>query len=397
MPPEVVKLRDLTAAQKAAARDRAVAALRKGEFVVLPCETLYGVAARADLPAPRLAAFRTLARANLDPAAPFTWHAPSAQTVVEALGISDPLHLRALSRLSPGPVRFVISLPPAALPAALAQAGLPPRIADDGSAVHVRIPDDEFTRSVLHALALPVIIDKLPATMGDATIAPASSLPADLTLIADAGPTRLRKGSTSIRLGLDPHGHGFWELISASALEPRIIERRIRRTILFVCTGNTCRSPMAQSIATHIAAQSPRSIGGVPTVFTSAGTAASEGEPPSSDNIAALHALGVESLPHSARSLTPTLAHDADIIFAMTKAHAKAVRAFAPSANVLILDPAGTDIPDPVGSGPEVYSHTARTLDTLIRQRLQELQAPADSAQPTDSPKLSPLHPGTES
>ncbi|MEK6702400.1 MAG: Sua5/YciO/YrdC/YwlC family protein [Planctomycetota bacterium] len=396
MPPEVLKLRELTGAQRQSARARAAAALRDGEFVVLPCETLYGVAARADLPAPRLAAFRTLTRGSENPTSPFTWHAPSSESVIEGLGIVDPLHARALRRLSPGPVRFVISLPPAALPAALARVQLPPRIADDGVGVHVRIPDEEFTRGVLEESGVAVVIDRLPKSMGDAVTAP--GLVPGVAMVIDTGPTRLRKGSTSIRLGLDSGGRGFWEVIAAGALEPRIIERRIRRTVLFVCTGNTCRSPMAESIATHIASQRPRGIGGIPTVFASAGIAASEGEPTSSENVAALAALGVSQLPHHARGLTPTLAHEADVVYAMTKGHLRAVRAFAPSANVLLLDPGGSDIPDPVGSGAEVYAHTARLLDSFIRLRLGELESPIQPlAQAAEVTSTSTPPPGTSS
>lgn len=396
-PAEVLKLRDLTSTQRQSAQGRAAAALTNGQFVVLACETLYGVAARADLADARLAAFRTLTRGNEVSTSPFTWHAPSCEGVIEGLGVTDPLHLRALRRLSPGPVRFVISLPPGTLPAALARASLPKGIVDDGVCVHVRIPDEEFTRGVLDGAGTPVIIDRLPQTMGDATTAP--SLSPGIELVIDAGPTRLRKGSTSIRLGIDAQGHGFWEVIATGALEPRIIERRIRRTILFVCTGNTCRSPMAESIAAHIARQNPRGLGGIPTIFVSAGTAASDGEPASRENVEALGSLGVESLPHKARGLTPTLAHEADVVYAMTKGHAKAVRAFAPSANVLLLDPDGSDVPDPVGSGPDVYAQTARLLESHIRRRLAELGAqPGTTADSTTVTSTnSPPLPGTRS
>src|SRR5438874_5809040 len=78
----------------------------------------------------------------------------------------------------------------------------------------------------------------------------AEELDGKVDLIFDAGPTRYAKPSTILKVGPD-----HYTVVRAGVYDERIIERLLRTTILFVCSGNTCRSPMAEALARSVLAK----------------------------------------------------------------------------------------------------------------------------------------------
>lgn len=100
------------------------------------------------------------------------------------------------------------------------------------------------------------------------------------------------------------------------------------KKILFVCTGNTCRSGMAAGLAREVL----RSWGREDIVVSSAGTAAQIGVPATPEAIAAAAELGADLQPHRACPLTPELAREADLILTMTRMHKKDVERLVPEA-----------------------------------------------------------------
>ncbi len=108
----------------------------------------------------------------------------------------------------------------------------------------------------------------------------------------------------------------------------------------------------------------------------SAGAFAAGGAPASPEAVRAAAALGADLADHASRPLSPEQLRRADVIFGLTRGHLDAIRSIEPAAadRVFLLDPAGDDVPDPVGGSQALYDETARRLASLIEQRLPEIE-----------------------
>lgn len=139
------------------------------------------------------------------------------------------------------------------------------------------------------------------------------------------------------------------------------------RTILFVCTGNTCRSPMAEGL---LNAMLPDESG---WNVSSAGVCAASGWPASDHSVEALREKGVDISGLTSTTLTPELIDDADLLVTMTEGHRQAILAAAPESKgkVCLLKSFGVakcaaDIDDPVGGSLDDYRRVRDEIEAAL-------------------------------
>lgn len=150
------------------------------------------------------------------------------------------------------------------------------------------------------------------------------------------------------------------------------------RRILFVCTGNTCRSPMAEAIA-RVRAEDR---GQQRLEIRSAGTMASGEAPASRGAVLVAREAGLELEGHRSTSVTPGLVAWADLVVCMAPSHRMDVEEVAPDAPTVLMTEFlpedhplhGRPVSDPVGAGPDVYRETLATLRDAVEGLLDRLE-----------------------
>lgn len=139
------------------------------------------------------------------------------------------------------------------------------------------------------------------------------------------------------------------------------------KLLLFVCTGNTCRSPLAYVLARAALAEA----GVAGWSVDSAGISAAPGWPASAEAVDVARTAGLDLSSHRSKALTPDLLKRADLVLVMTEHHKRTLTAAVPDAADKIhtirefVSQSG-DVSDPFGRGMDYYRRTAQELSELM-------------------------------
>lgn len=370
---------DVDQAQETARQ--AAQVLMSGGLVVFPTETVYGVG--ASVASPRgLNALRALK--DRPENQPFTVHMPDPASAERYIDTSSAMMQRILAKLFPGPVTLVVDVSDDIIEQRLKSLNLPNDARSRlyfNNTIGLRCPDHPLAQQILGAIADPVVASSAnrrgetpPYDAQDA----AASIGDKVDLIVDGGRSRYAKPSTIVRV----EGSGVSRKVTVvrpGVYDERFIRKLLRWTALFVCSGNTCRSPMAEAIAAKLLAEqrgiAVEDLEAAGIRVMSAGVFAASGAPATSEAVEAMRKQDVDLSRHRSRPITPEMIHEADVIYCMTQDHLRAVLDIVPSAasKAMLLDP-NRDIDDPMGSGPTAYQRAAEMIRRRLQQRLKEQQ-----------------------
>ncbi len=337
----------------AAILDEAAAILNEGGIVVFPTETVYGVGAVADDEA--AVARLTALKQRVDK--PFSYHvADDAQ--LRQLVDELPAAARALAdRYWPGPLTLVV-----------------PGAQGSESTIGIRMPAGEIARELIRATGRPVFVPSAnPA--GEAPALTADEAEAyfgdGVDLIIDGGTVQLKQSSTVVQVE-DERFHILREGIISREMVHQLI---CGKTFLFVCTGNTCRSPMAAALfRKHLAAKLGKSADDLEEVgyqILSAGTFAMPGAHASGNATEIMRERGCDLSGHRSQPVSVDLLGAADRVYALGPSHLEVLLQVDPEHAGRFQTLAEDGIVDPIGGSLEIYRRCADEIERAVVKLLE--------------------------
>jgi protein-tyrosine-phosphatase len=237
----------------------------------------------------------------------------------------------------------------------------------------LRSPAHAAVLHILYELDGPVVLaDLAPSVTTGSQAEPL--LGESGVLILDDRPGLPPTGVTVVRVTGDR-----WEVLREGAVTAAHVQAQAACLVVFVCTGNTCRSPLAEALCKKRLADRlgcpPEELPRHGFVVTSAGVAAYEGEPAAESAVATAREHGADLSGHASRFLDAELALQADYLVCMTQGHLRGLMSHYPDLGAAprLLCPEGRDLDDPLGQDREVYAACARKIWADLEALVAEL------------------------
>jgi len=353
--------------------EEAAVIVNSGGLVAFPTETVYGIACRVQKDS--LAKLNKLKGRGQEKH--YTLHIGDKNDFRKYVPSVDLKTKKLIDKTWPGPLTIVFELDKNDIDKQkqILKKEVFESLYKDNS-IGIRCPDNAIASMLLQQTNTPVvapsanITGQSPAVEPDEVLAQFSG---QIDILLDGGPCKYKKSSTVVKI----HKEGL-EILRPGVYSQEKVEALSEIKFLFVCTGNTCRSPMAVGIFCKCLTKKLKcrvdELDKMGYKVLSAGILEMTGSPASIEAIVACAAKGIDIKAHKSQKLSPHLIEDSDFIYVMGQVHKERIATLSPkSAYKCVLLAENKEIPDPIGQSQDVYNNCAELIEKAVKKRISEL------------------------